>query len=92
MSTTKVLLGIAAGLATGALLGVLYAPAKGAATRRKICRDSEDLTADLKEKFEDIIESLSSKFDKVKKDVTDFAEKTLSKEEAAEKEVKTAKH
>jgi len=92
MSTGKVLLGVVAGLATGALLGVLFAPAKGSATRRKIRRDSEDITNDLKEKFEDIVESITTKFDKVKKDVTDYAEKVMSKEEEAEKEIKTAKH
>ena len=36
MSTGKVVLGIVAGAAIGALLGVLYAPAKGVVTRRTI--------------------------------------------------------
>ncbi|MDD4921145.1 MAG: YtxH domain-containing protein [Bacteroidales bacterium] len=92
MDTGKVVLGILAGAAAGALLGVLFAPAKGSATRRKICRDSENLTDNIKEKFEEFIDNISDKFDKVKKDVSDFAEKAMEKEELIEKDLKTAKH
>lgn len=35
MDTGKVLLGILAGLATGAVLGILFAPDKGSDTRKK---------------------------------------------------------
>jgi len=41
MSTEKVVLGVLAGAATGALLGVLFAPAKGTVTRRAIVRKGE---------------------------------------------------
>jgi len=96
MNTGKVVLGIAAGLATGALLGVLFAPDKGVTTRKKICREGENLTDDLKEKVDEFIESITKKFEKVKKDVTNFAEKAMDKEEEvekeAEKDLKSAKH
>lgn len=77
MDTGKVLLGVLAGIATGALLGVLFAPDKGSKTRKKIYREGEEITDDLKEKFDEIIESIEDKFQKVKKDVSDFAEKDL---------------
>jgi gas vesicle protein len=91
MDTGKVLLGMLAGVAAGALLGVLFAPEKGSKTRRKICREGEDLTNDVKEKFDEFIDSMAEKFDKVKRDVSDFAEKAMNKEEDVEKDVKAAK-
>lgn len=92
MDTGKVLIGILAGVAAGALLGVLFAPQRGAVTRRKICREGENLSNDLKEKFEEIIDTVTEKFNKVKKDVTDFAEKNVKVAEEVEKDLKTAKH
>lgn len=91
MDTGKVLLGMLAGVAAGALLGVLFAPDKGSRTRKKICREGEEISDDLKEKFDAVIDTIEEKYQKVKKDVTDFAEKTLKKEEELEKDLKTAK-
>lgn len=91
MDTGKVLLGMLAGVAAGALLGVLFAPDKGSRTRKKICREGEEISDDLKEKFDAVIDTIEEKFQKVKKDVSDFAEKTLKKEEELEKDLKTAK-
>ena len=36
MGTGKILLGVLAGVAAGATLGILFAPAKGSKTRKKI--------------------------------------------------------
>jgi len=85
MSSGKVLLSLLAGVAVGALLGVLLAPEKGSDTRKKISKKGEDFTDTLKEKFNDFVEDISEKFEQVKEDVTDFAEKVKSKPEKAEK-------
>ena len=91
MSTAKVVLGVLAGAATGALLGVLFAPAKGAVTRRTYVRKGERQLDELKHSFNEFIDSLTDKFDKVKEDVSEFAEEAMKTADVVEKEVKSAK-
>ncbi|NVN94067.1 MAG: YtxH domain-containing protein [Bacteroidetes bacterium] len=88
MSTGKVVLGLLAGIATGAVLGILFAPEKGSVTRKKIAKKGEDYVDDLKEKFDDFKDGISEKFEKVKEDVSEFAHHYKN---AAEKEAKSEK-
>jgi gas vesicle protein len=90
MSSGKVLLGVLAGVAAGALIGVLFAPDKGSATRSKISKKGEDYADSLKDKFDEFIDGITSKFEKAKEDISDFAHDGNVKAEQAEKEVKTA--
>jgi gas vesicle protein len=85
MNTGKILLGALAGVAIGASLGILFAPAKGSKTRKRISKKSEDYVDAGKEKFDDFIESITEKFEKIKKDVSGFAKETRSKAEGAQK-------
>ncbi len=85
MSTGKVVLGILAGAATGALLGILFAPDKGSVTRKKITKKGEDYVDAVKEKFDESIDTITEKFRKVKNDVSDFAEQAKEKFEKSEK-------
>lgn len=50
MKASNIVLGILAGAAVGAVLGVLFAPDKGSNTRKKITRKGEDMVEDLKAK------------------------------------------
>ena len=59
MSSGKVLLGVLAGVAAGALLGILFAPDKGQKTRKNIARKGEDFADGLKEKFDEFLENIS---------------------------------
>lgn len=68
MDTGKVVLGALAGLATGAILGILFAPEKGSDTRKKIADKGLDSLDDLKNKYNDLIDSVTSTFDDVKKE------------------------
>jgi gas vesicle protein len=88
MSTGKVLLGIVAGAAAGALVGVLFAPHKGSVTRKKISRRTGSYADGLKEKFGEMVDSVTEKFGKVKEDVTEFAEQKMQKNSDPKKEVK----
>lgn len=83
MSSGKLLLGVLAGVAAGAVLGILFAPDEGAKTRKKIVKKGEEFTDGLKEKFDKFKDEITEKFEKVKEDVTDFAEKAKAKPEAA---------
>jgi gas vesicle protein len=62
---SKVLIGLLAGLAAGAALGLLFAPEKGSETRDKLSQSLKDLGDAIKEKAADEINSLSDLKDKV---------------------------
>ena len=81
MSTGKVLSGLLAGAAVGAMLGVLFAPASGAATRRIIYRKGENEFDSLKGKFNEFVEGASHKFETAKENVSDMMDKGKTKME-----------
>ncbi|MEO6719982.1 MAG: YtxH domain-containing protein [Ferruginibacter sp.] len=66
MSTIKTLF---IGVTVGAVLGILYAPAKGSETRRKLSRQGDDL----RNRFNDLKESFNDKIDDFRDDVNDMA-------------------
>jgi len=77
MKNSNVVLGILAGAAVGALIGILYAPDKGSNTRKKIYRKGEDVVGDLQEKAHklsekasDLAQKASRLVDKVNESVT----------------------
>jgi gas vesicle protein len=65
MKANKIALGALAGLAAGAVLGILFAPAKGADTRKKIQQKGNDYADDLKGKFENLSGTLKNNYDKI---------------------------
>lgn len=91
MSSGKVFLGVLAGVAAGAILGILFAPDKGSVTRKKIVNKGEELADELKEKFDEFVDSMTEKYDKVKDDISDSADQAKPGSERVEKEPKTAK-
>ena len=78
-SGSKVLLGVLAGAATGAILGVLFAPDKGEETRKRISEGSKDLTSNLKDKFGEFVDGLADKYESVKESATDLYEQGRAK-------------
>lgn len=81
MNSGKVLLSVLAGAAAGALVGVLFAPHKGAVTRKKISRQSGAYADGVKEKLSEIVDSITEKLEKVKGEVSDYADQKMHKTE-----------
>jgi gas vesicle protein len=90
MNSGKVFLGVLAGLAAGAVLGILFAPDKGSVTRNKLSKTGEDYADVISEKLNEFLENISEKFENVKEDVSDFVEHGKTKAEDAKKGAKTA--
>jgi gas vesicle protein len=66
MSSGKVVMGVLAGIAVGALLGVLFAPDKGSETRKKMAEKGGDLADGVKDKLNKLIDELNQKIDEAK--------------------------
>ena len=79
MTKGNVLLGLLAGVAAGALAGILLAPHKGSVTRKKLLRKSGAYAEGLNDKFDKIMDKIGDKFEAVKED----AEKTIAKVKAS---------
>ena len=74
MKSGKLVLGVLAGLATGAILGILFAPDKGTKTRSKIVGGAKDLAEEFKQKIMDEVAALKSKAE----DLESLAEEKMS--------------
>jgi len=68
MSKGNFFMGVLAGAAAGALLGVLLAPDKGSETRRKVSEKGQDYVDTLTLKFNELMSELDDKLEKMKEE------------------------
>ncbi len=80
MSSGKVLLGVLAGVAVGATLGILFAPDKGSKTRKKIANKGTDFAEGIEDKFNEFKNMVTSKFNDLKSEAANVAENGKIKE------------
>ena len=88
MSSGKTMLGVLAGFAAGALVGVLLAPEKGTETRKKLAKLGEDYAGDLTDKFNELRDQITEKLGNVQDDGMRIIEKGKSKFDEAKSQVK----
>ena len=66
MSSVKVMTGLVAGLAAGAIMGILFAPDKGTETRKKISQKGTDFKGNIKAKFSLLVDDVVNDFENMK--------------------------
>ena len=89
-SSGKVLLGVLAGIAAGATLGILFAPDKGSNTRKKIVDKSNDYADDLTERFNEFVDGVNKKVDSLSNKAGQMAQNVNHKAEGIMDEAKTS--
>jgi len=97
MNSGKVILGVLAGVAAGAALGVLFAPEKGSVLRQNISDRTNNYTDEIKSKFGSLVDGLSEKYSSMKagysglkEDAMDLASKGKTLYNDTKKDMKSA--
>jgi gas vesicle protein len=65
-NTGKLIGALLMGAAIGGALGILFAPDKGSETRKKLLAKGEDLTDEMKEKFNEFLEEIKKEAETIK--------------------------
>lgn len=74
MKTDRVVLGILGAAAVGAAIGILFAPDKGSATRKKIASKGKDLKDSLKTNLNNLSEKANEVYSSLKGEVKEAKE------------------
>ncbi|KOY84452.1 hypothetical protein AD998_20865 [bacterium 336/3] len=86
MNSGKVVLGVLFGVAAGTLMGILFAPEKGSVTRKNILNKGGDYADAWKEKLNEVVNNVVSKFESTWKEAENMAMKAKGKSEDTKSE------
>ncbi len=81
MKTRNLLIGTLVGLTAGAVLGILFAPKKGAVTRRFIAKKGSNYAGELKDMLNENLKSVNHRIDALKDEVKNMVKKGVAKTE-----------
>jgi gas vesicle protein len=87
MKSGKIVLGVLAGITAGAVLGILFAPDKGVKTRKKIMGKQEDIADALKDKFDELVNSITQKLEQANQGADELALKGKAKLDGLKKDI-----
>ena len=87
MKTSKTIIGVLSGVAVGAALGILFAPDKGSKTRKKIVKKTNETKENLKDSFDEFLDSVSEKYNSLISDGKDLLEEGKEEVKNAQKQI-----
>jgi gas vesicle protein len=82
MSKAKIITSILIGAVTGATLGILFAPAKGSKTRKKLMRRKEDFKDALQDKVSQFVDEITEQYENVKSQASNLMQNGKEKASA----------
>jgi gas vesicle protein len=79
MNSGKILLGVLAGAAVGATLGMLFTPKRGKTMCKRILQKKDHYVEAIEEKFDDLLDGIKEKTDTILEKAGRVAENAKSK-------------
>lgn len=83
MSNGKVFLGVVAGTALGATLGLLFAPKSGRETRQEISDKTNEYADEIKRNVNEYVDTIKERFESAKEESEELSKKAKNKAKAA---------
>ena len=83
METGKIIVGVLAGVAVGAVAGLLLAPDKGSETRKRLLSQSNDYLDALYQKFDEFVENVTQNLETKQRESAEITKQGKAKYEEA---------